>query len=277
MYMVPEADQEFWWNDDRNMCEEVTASSGTNSVTCNFENMQAGSYTLKLDFDPYSYNMDTSGRKYNMRLFGKDSEVHLYDGRNKVTEARESDYAAPAGRIGDEGVDLLDEDDEEYGGNDNEVCTAAGCVSGGGGDSDDSGNCTDNGGVDAYGDTCEWYDSNVLACGDYDTDIWSANGACCSCGGGAVVVVEPVDEDPVIVDNSAGECSDDSFYADSYGDGCDWYNGNAEYCGAYDSAFMSSFDACCACGGGDNTLPACLDDLNKTDAFGDGCAWYTDN
>lgn len=112
MYLVPGADETFYWNDARVMCDE-TVSAWTSRVACSFENMEAGYYTLKLDFDPYNYGMDTSGRQFNLRAFGKNSAVNLSDESGQVTEARESDYAAPAGIIGDEGVDLLDEDDEE--------------------------------------------------------------------------------------------------------------------------------------------------------------------
>jgi len=48
-------------------------------------------------------------------------------------------------------------------------------------------------------------------------------------------------------------CEDSDLYygwTDNYGDGCDWYYGNEEWCGYYDDGdFWADFD-CCACGGG---------------------------
>ena len=52
---------------------------------------------------------------------------------------------------------------------------------------------------------------------------------------------------------NAGQCEDSDWYygwTDSYGDGCDWYYGNEEWCGYYDDGdFWANYD-CCACGGG---------------------------
>ena len=49
------------------------------------------------------------------------------------------------------------------------------------------------------------------------------------------------------------QCEDSDLYfgwTDSYGDGCDWYYGNEEWCGYYDDGdFWANYD-CCACGGG---------------------------
>jgi hypothetical protein len=52
-------------------------------------------------------------------------------------------------------------------------------------------------------------------------------------------------------DDDMEECYDDDTYADSYGDGCDWYIDNPESCGEYDEDdSWTAFDSCCACGGG---------------------------
>ena len=40
------------------------------------------------------------------------------------------------------------------------------------------------------------------------------------------------------------------FEVDSWGDGCEWYYGNEDSCGDYDTADFDSWDLCCACGGG---------------------------
>jgi len=40
-------------------------------------------------------------------------------------------------------------------------------------------------------------------------------------------------------------------YYDNYGDGCDWYDENPDYCGVFDDMNdYTAWDACCACGGG---------------------------
>ena len=61
------------------------------------------------------------------------------------------------------------------------------------------------------------------------------------------------DHDFVQTETEAGQCVDSDVYfgwTDSYGDGCDWYVGNEEWCGDYDDAdFWANYD-CCACGGG---------------------------
>ena len=62
--------------------------------------------------------------------------------------------------------------------------------------------------------------------------------------------------------------------ADSFGDGCDWYDANPTGCGGYDTAEFVASDACVACGacdGGD------CEDGPGVDSFGDGCDWYVAN
>ena len=56
-----------------------------------------------------------------------------------------------------------------------------------------------------------------------------------------------------LVQVEAGQCVDSDVYfgwTDSYGDGCDWYYGNEEWCGWYDDADFWAYYDCCACGGG---------------------------
>lgn len=45
-------------------------------------------------------------------------------------------------------------------------------------------------GLDAYGDSCTWYDSNPSGCGRYDHDLFYAAVECCACGGGIYNSVE---------------------------------------------------------------------------------------
>ena len=55
------------------------------------------------------------------------------------------------------------------------------------------------------------------------------------------------------VQTEADQCEDSDIYfgwTDSYGDGCDWYYGNEEWCGYYDDDDFWAYYDCCACGGG---------------------------
>ena len=55
------------------------------------------------------------------------------------------------------------------------------------------------------------------------------------------------------VQTEQDDCEDSDWYfgwTDSYGDGCDWYYGNEEWCGWYDDDDFWAFVDCCACGGG---------------------------
>ena len=58
-----------------------------------------------------------------------------------------------------------------------------------------------------------------------------------------------------IRDHNAVGCDTTSF-ADSYGDGCDWYYDNLSDCGNYDTEDFHANDDCCACmtGGGSSTI-----------------------
>jgi hypothetical protein len=38
--------------------------------------------------------------------------------------------------------------------------------------------------TDSYGDDCVWYGENPDSCGEYDDGTYTANEACCACGGG---------------------------------------------------------------------------------------------
>ena len=72
-----------------------------------------------------------------------------------------------------------------------------------------------------------------------------------------------------------GACADDDTWLDNGGDGCGWYDDNAGSCGDYGDGAWS---ACCACGGGGNSVTLeCTDDYSWTDTGGDGCGWYDTN
>ena len=44
--------------------------------------------------------------------------------------------------------------------------------------------------------------------------------------------------------------------ADSFGDGCDWYDSNPSGCGGYDTSTFIAADACIACGACDDGAEA---------------------
>ena len=114
--------------------------------------------------------------------------------------------------------------------------------------------CQDGWGVDAGGDDCQWYYNELMnngldACGDFDSDDFTASNECCACGGGNL-------------------CNDYEG-VDAGGDGCDWYAQNQGSCGDFDTADFNAVEQCCSCGGGNECY-----DGEGTDNAGDGCKWY---
>ena len=98
--------------------------------------------------------------------------------------------------------------------------------------------------LDSYGDGCEWYDNYPCGCGHYevtDSEL-TAEEACCACAPLDCTTAEPL---PATFEG--GFCTDNSAYADTYGDGCDWYTQYGS-CGNYDDGHcMSALESCCAC------------------------------
>jgi hypothetical protein len=108
---------------------------------------------------------------------------------------------------------------------------------------------------DSTGDGCAWYEGEHN-CEYYgyqflSIDGLAANDACCTCGGGlsSAPALPPADEVPGCSENPFG-------WFDEYGNGCDWYSLDAEYCMKYgdlEGAYgKTPNEACCACGGGFN-------------------------
>merc|ERR1719353_249223 len=93
--------------------------------------------------------------------------------------------------------------------------------------------CTDEPGVDSFGDSCQWYYEHPEGCGAYDSETFDAYEDCCACDGG---------------DWELG-CTDYDG-VDSFGDSCAWYEDNEEECGMYDTADFIATEACCFCEGG---------------------------
>ena len=88
--------------------------------------------------------------------------------------------------------------------------------------------------VDAGGDSCAWYYEDYgWYCGDYDTDTFEAEDACCVCDGG----------------NWELGCTDYEGY-DSGGDSCEWYKENDDSCGDWDTDTFKAEELCCWCDGG---------------------------
>jgi hypothetical protein len=108
---------------------------------------------------------------------------------------------------------------------------------------------------DSTGDGCAWYEGehNCEYYGDQflSIDGLAANDACCTCGGG--LSSAPA----LLLSDDVPGCSDNPFdWSDEYGNGCDWYSSDAEYCKKYgdlEGAYgKTPNEACCACGGGFN-------------------------
>lgn len=87
---------------------------------------------------------------------------------------------------------------------------------------------------------------NTFTCPSTDELKWNARRITCA---GSTCTDDDADTccDPKVTDD--GACRDDSTWRDSYGDGCNWYQRNAHWCGYQESA-----QACCACGGGSAAL-----------------------
>jgi hypothetical protein len=108
---------------------------------------------------------------------------------------------------------------------------------------------------DSTGDGCAWYEEehNCEYYGDQflSIDGLAANDACCTCGGGlsSAPALPPADDVP--------GCSDSPYdWFDEYGNRCDWYSLDEDYCikyGDFEGADgKTPNEACCACGGGFN-------------------------
>lgn len=105
-------------------------------------------------------------------------------------------------------------------------------------------------------------------CGAFDTPWFKANDMCCTCQGQTEAALN--------LSAVAGCLDSDWNVGDSWGDGCDWYAGNPEWCGSYDWADFTASELCCACTGGLSHTTECVDQDNGAgDITGDGCDWYT--
>ena len=95
---------------------------------------------------------------------------------------------------------------------------------------------TDNGVTDRYDTGCDWYATNLWACGEDDTAEFKAYEMCCACS-----------EEKARVDDYYNTCEENEETTDSWGDSCSNYIGNEEWCGGYDDEDFNAFEDCCAC------------------------------
>lgn len=98
--------------------------------------------------------------------------------------------------------------------------------------------------TDSFGDDCTWYQQNPVGCGLYDDDDFLANTACCACDIGGVFGGD------IGGDIGGEDCESSAEFADSFGDGCNYYASVPNACGQYDTEEAIASDSCCACGGG---------------------------
>ena len=107
--------------------------------------------------------------------------------------------------------------------------------------------------LDTYGYDCDYFNSNPAWCGWANSDTFNSNEMCCQCGGGERYMPETTSDPDAI---GTGVCVDTNIgyngavLADNYGDNCDDYAENLEWCGEYNSSDFRSEVMCCACGGG---------------------------
>jgi hypothetical protein len=180
-----------------------------------------------------------------------------------------------------------------------------------------AGVCSDLDGTDSWGDSCDWYVNNTDSCGIFDHGSWSAFTDCCACQGGLTCADRNADATDwggdscdwyVGMEDWCGFYDDDDFTAytdccacqsssdalnlsavagcldsdwastDSWGDSCDWYVGNEDWCGSYDTVDFTASELCCSCTGGLSHTTTCIDqDEDSTgDITGDKCDWYTE-
>lgn len=159
------------------------------------------------------------------------------------------------------GCGLYDTDDFSS----NDMC----CACGGGAGTYECAN-TEGDGRDWGGDDCSWYVDYQSWCGYYDDADFTASEMCCACQDVQSVVAWNL--------SYTEDCSDTDEWlgvADSWGDGCEWYDNNPGYCGVFDTADFQSDKHCCSCAGGINWDGFCSDSNDGwTDSYGDGCDWY---
>ena len=118
--------------------------------------------------------------------------------------------------------------------------------------------------IDAYGDGCDWYASKPNACDAYGECCerygYTASTACCICGGGEIVNINPAGAPTLPPKNEGDDCVDEEGWEDEFGDGCGWYSQYDPTCeygwSAEGSNGLYPNEACCICGGGTLFVPS---------------------
>jgi len=150
---------------------------------------------------------------------------------------------------------------------------------------------TNNGATDPYGDDCTFYAENKEFCSDvFEEGNFNPAEMCCACGGGSSggdggdddenddddVFPEPDEDDDDVMpepdedeEDDNGKCMDTNNGAvDPYGDGCDWYADNKEFCqDVYEEGNFNPAEMCCVCGGGSSGDDGDDDENDDDDVF----------
>lgn len=137
--------------------------------------------------------------------------------------------------------------------------------------------------TDSWGTGCTAY-LYVSWCGGYDDSDFSADEACCICGGGSTTAPPtPIPTTPPTVTPAPSHdgiyCLDtDDGVTDSAEATCVYYSVDTQLCGsvAHDDFDFSSRSMCCACGGG-SSFECANTDSGETDVYGETCAGFTAN
>ena len=114
-----------------------------------------------------------------------------------------------------------------------------------------------------FGQACDYWVDEGYSCATIEMS-YGCGCSGCECGGDGSTDVRRRLSEVVLEDElcllSSGVCVDTSNgTTDKYGDGCDEYAANTEWCGDYDGASFSSNDMCCGCGGGSGSVSGSWD------------------
>lgn len=113
---------------------------------------------------------------------------------------------------------------------------------------------------------CQWYETTLDACrnhGDSFRNTYTANEACCACGGGSTALESTPSPSPSPSLSSSSLstiCTDVPYWYDSGGPNynCAWYAESGSNCQVHGSSFENfghtASTACCVCGGGSTSV-----------------------
>ena len=113
---------------------------------------------------------------------------------------------------------------------------------------------TNNGVLDKHSDSCAWYANNKAFCGNFDTYAFRAGEMCCACGGGTTETTIEVCHET------------NNGYVDTGKSDCEWYYGNEQMCGDFDTRNFNATKMCCACEGGRKAVVTTLKSSQVSEA-----------